>query len=382
MKRFVTTALALAAAGSAANAAGTSDSEWLELDSEINRLASSLTPAKDGMGWSALIRATFDYSTDDLFVDARGDDVDGFLFKDIDFAVWGSQGNYGWRISTDVDEPEGFVSGAGDSFVIFEDAHVWWNCGEYLTLTMGRQKPHLLRSGYIDPERTVFIDRTALGSSLDMWDNGIQASGLYDAFGWWFGVFNGFDADTVDHLYAARVEWNLGAGAGMGEGALGGNDDVNATIGLSYKDDDSLDGFSESKAWFVDVAGSAGPLGFGAEYGDLDDDEFLIPVEDFLAEIQNASDFFGFGGDTNPWDVWASWLLTPEWELAVRYEDMDNADFFGGTGPDNTLISVGVNYYQAAHNAKWQVQWTDVSADSGFDDGSLIQVGLTVGMTR
>src|SRR5262245_23687498 len=98
MNRFVKTALAIAVAGSAANA-GTGDNEWAALDGEISGLASSLKPSQDGSGWAVLLRAVYSYSSDDLFTSGGTDaDLSGFAFNDIDFAFWGSQGPYSWRL--------------------------------------------------------------------------------------------------------------------------------------------------------------------------------------------------------------------------------------------------------------------------------------------
>ena len=91
MNRFVKTALALAVAGSAANA-GTGDNEWLALDSEITGLATSLKPLQDGNGWAALIRAAYSHSSDDIATNfTAGDDPDlsGFNFNDVDLSFWG-----------------------------------------------------------------------------------------------------------------------------------------------------------------------------------------------------------------------------------------------------------------------------------------------------
>ena len=106
MNKLVTTALAVAAAGSLSHA-DPGDNDWLELDGEINDLATALTPAQDGMGWSALIRANFLFSNDEVGTGTNfaPDDPDlaGFAFADVDLAFWGSVGNFGWRISTDIE---------------------------------------------------------------------------------------------------------------------------------------------------------------------------------------------------------------------------------------------------------------------------------------
>src|SRR5262245_37655483 len=112
MNRLVTTALALAAVGSAANAAP-GDTEWLELDSEINGLSSSLTPAQDGMGWAALIRAVYSHSKDDIATGGGGaPDLSGFSFNDVDLAFWSNYGPYLLRISADIDSNEAGLGGA------------------------------------------------------------------------------------------------------------------------------------------------------------------------------------------------------------------------------------------------------------------------------
>ena len=85
MNKFVTTALAVAAAGTLSHA-DPGDNDWLELDDEINSLASALTPAQDGMGWSALIRVYYDYSSDDVgTVDVSGVDTDCVMSNSFGF---------------------------------------------------------------------------------------------------------------------------------------------------------------------------------------------------------------------------------------------------------------------------------------------------------
>ena len=54
----------------------------------------------------------------------------------------------------------------------------------------------------------------------------------------------------------------------------------------------------------------------------------------------------------------------------------------GVGGPDNTIISAVLNWYQTGKNAKWQAEWKDVDADDGFADGSIFQVGVSVGASR
>jgi hypothetical protein len=418
MNRFVNTALAIAVAGSAAHA-GTGDNEWTALDSEISGLASPLKQSQDGNGWAALLRAVYSYSSDELFkggpdnppLDPEEPDLNGFGFNDIDLAFWGSQGSYTWRVSADLDGNDIDEDESGDDFsssLALEDAYIRWNCGGYFDGTFGNYKPRLSLSNSVDPERQLFIDRSALGSAGDWWDQGVGVSGVFDQFAWYGGLMNGSNGHTRDHFYYVRGEFNIGTGAGVYEGAMGSSDTLNGTVGLTFVLDNTLDftgttvpssggdldndGNADSTAWILDFGGNLSNIGFGAEIAVLDDDFRAFTDEDY-SNIFDRSDntFLTLAEDSMPWSVYGSFLISPEWEVAVRYEDLDNGDLLrddvtpGNTvedGPDNTILSIGANWYTGSNAGKWQVQWSLIDADSGFDDGNILEVGYAVGTTR
>lgn len=382
MNRFVKTALAFAVAGSAAHA-GTGDNEWKALDSEISGLASSLKPSQDGSGWSALIRGVYTHSSDDIGTGGGNNpDVSGFNFNDVDMAFWGNQGPYRWRISADIDNNEG---GSGALFVL-EDAYVAWNCGEYFDAMMGNFKPNASRSNSVDPENLLFIDRTVIGSSLDFWDNGVAAKGTWEQLMWSVAVMNGSGASggghTRDHLYVVRAMWNLGNGAGDMDGARGSSDTLNGTIGASFINDDTqttTGGNSDHDAFLFDAHGSMSNVGFGGEIAFINDDLDVTTDEDF----SNTFNPLNLYGDSKPFNVYVSYLINDEWEVGVRYEDLDNSETSAGVAAeDNTLLSVVANWYRSGNAGKWSGQWTRVDADSGFDDGDIFEVGFTVGASR
>jgi hypothetical protein len=384
MNRFVKTALALVAAGSAVNA-GTGDNEWLELDSEISGLASSLKPSQDGSGWAALIRAVYSHSSDDIATGGAGQpDTSGFNFNDIDLAFWGNQGPYMWRVSADIEGNEAGL--VGDTELDVNDAYVKWNCGGYFDAMMGNFKPHVSRSNSVDPEHLLFIDRSALGSSFDSWDNGIGASGTWEQLWWGLAMMNASNGHTRDHAYFLRGEWNLGSGAGMYDGAMGSSDTLNGTVGLTFINDDSIgditgDNDSDNTAWLIDFHGNVSNVGFGAEVAKFDDD-FLSTTDEDFSNIFSPLPFLILADDSTPWNVMVSYLASPELEFGFRYETLDNDEVLGVAGPDNKLMTVVANWYRSGNAGKWQAQWTDIDADTGSPDGSIIEIGYTIGATR
>jgi len=404
MNRFVKTALAIAVAGSAAQA-GTGDNDWAALDSEISGLASSLKPSQDGMGWAVLLRAVYSHSNDDIFSGGSNQpDLSGFTFNDIDLAFWGSQGTYSWRVSGDLD-----TNNFGGSSFDLEDAYVRWNCGGYFDATMGNFKPRLSHSNSVDPGNMLFIDRSILGSAGDSWDNGVGVSGAYEQFKWYGGILNGNNGSTQDHFYYVRGEFDLGTGAGMYEGAMGSSETLNGTVGLSLIANDTFafggqsngdfdgDDDTDNTAWLLDFHGSMSNFGFGAEVAGFDDD-FAAATDEDYSNLSDSGPFPGLGvavpalllvPDSMPFSVYGSYLINPEWEVGVRYEDLDNSDFPGSgvggggdDGPDNTVLSIGASWYRGTNAGKWQIQYSMIDADSAFNDGDLLEVGYSIGTSR
>jgi hypothetical protein len=380
MNRFVKTALAIAVAGSAAHA-GTGDNEWAALDSEIKGLASSVQGPQDGMSYAVLLRGVFSYSKDDISAGTPPGDVDtaGFNFNDVDIAFWGSQGPYRWRFSSDIDSND---AGQGGAFLELEDAYIAWDCSDYFRATMGQFKPRVTRSNSVDPEKQVMIDRTTIGSAFDRWDDGVGASGSLEFFDWSASVTDGQNGHEKHHTYILRGEYNVGGGAGEYEGAMGSTDVVNATVGATMfhddtGDDPSGDGDHDRTSFIFDVNGSVSQFGFGFEMALLDDDAALITDEDYSNIIVGLP----LVGDSKPWNVTGSFMVNEEWEIAARYEDLDNDDVFGAAGPDNTVLSVGANWYRG-NAGRWQVQWSMFDADDAFADGDVIEVGYAIGTTR
>ncbi|HED66420.1 MAG TPA: hypothetical protein ENJ09_12815 [Planctomycetes bacterium] len=362
MNKFVSTALGLVVVGSI-GAADPGDGGWLGLDSEINDLASSLAPAQGGANFAVLTRTALGYSTDDIAT-GGGANTFGFDLNDIDLAFWGGAGDFTYRVSFDLD------GGSAN----LEDAFAQWACGDYANVQFGQFKPHVLRSGWVDPEKQLFIDRTVLGSTYDRWDAGARVFGETEGIGWSLSAQNGATGISASHLWVLGFFYNFGAGAGMWEGARGGNDELNATLGISFTNESgATPGPSDNQSTMIEFNGNMGQFGFGVEWADIDNDDSGSPASDF--GIDGVAGNLGIMGDTSPYALTGSYLVTPDVELGVRYEDLDDND-------STTLLTLGASYYRSGNMAKWQAQITDVSADSPAVDGSYWQVGLTVGASR
>lgn len=376
MKKFVTAALATAVAGSV-SFADPNDNEWLELDSEINNLATNLRPARDGHGWSALIRSTYVLSFDDIATNG-GSDVSGFRFEDIDVAFWGGASEYGWRINVDID---GNGNGGTATPLAVEDAYVFWDCGEFVT-TLGQFKPRAVRSGYVDPENQLMINRTSIGSAFDTWRVGVGFAGSFEDITWSASMQNDSNltgstqGTAAPSVWTGRVEYNLGEAASsnntaaLTEGALGGGEELNATVGGAIVYDDTVG--MDAHAILLDVNGNMGQIGFGGEIGFFSDRFAPGLSGDFNNSLMPG---MTMSGDATPFNVTASFLVNEQVEVGARYEDLDNA-------ADNKILSVVANWYQSEHNAKWQAQWSLYDANSANNDGSIFQIGLVVGGSR
>ena len=357
MIKFTFTAVALTAASTVAFADG---SDWLELDQDIANLSTTVNTA-EGATVGALVRTSY------RDVDTTG----GFSQDDIDLFAQGSLEEFSWRVSFDMD--------SGNA--VLEDAYVSWSYDSGFTVIWGQFKAPALRSAVIDPENLLFIDRSNLGQFHDFWDTGLGIVGdIQDGLSYTLAVRNGFkitDAiigppdvpgsvdwnnDDEDLFYFANLTYSVGNGLSPMEGALKAGEELDATVGVTYWDqeEDSLD-----PVWVFDIAATMGQFSAALELADGGDDD------DNLLEAVTKDVLLTNGFGTNPLALTLSYLLADNMEAAYRYEDYDNS-------ADDKKSSFGLNYYLHGHNAKWQINYID--DDVAGDEE--IAIGLTVGATR
>lgn len=368
MKKFAYGAIALAAVGAAGHA---TDTGWSGLDQEINSLSASLAaqnatgPKLGGYIITSLDyesdpaqRATagFDANGDGDFTDpadtaptlaGEGDDTLGWSFRAVRLQVSGDLGHdYSYKVSFDLE------SGTAE----LKDAYVDWKITDGIKGRWGQYKMPMTRSGLISRQKLLFLERTVIGDELDDRQLGIAVSGQFEQVNFWINAQNGLDDVTKDMFYNARVTFDImGDGVAQIEGAYGAGDALGLTVGGAIGEDSSLD---NGLVWVIEAALTSGPFSIAAEIADFD------------------TDIGGDLADSTPWDATVSFLFTEMYEIAFRYEDLDN-DF------DEVHYSAGINRYVAGHDIKWTLQYVRVDTDEedsgiGFDSDQ-VSLGLTVG---
>jgi len=372
MKKTICRALAIVIASSLAYA-GSESEEWLSLDKELAKLNSSLVPQGGGaMEINGFIRSSYVNGQD-----LAAEDTGGFSIDNARLIVHGSVGDYGYYVSLEGSNAPQFydvaagpglievedITGMGDQVGVL-DAFGSWNINDQIALRMGQFRPQVLHSSQLDPSNLLFIDRTVQGLTFAGRDIGVEISGTFDQLSWWIGAQNGQDNMTDELAYYARAEFEaMGEGWGDVQGAFGAPEDNCLTIGAAFYSDQTMD----DEDWDI-ISVDAGWTGSGFSASG----EF----------VNYAEDIFDGGSDSSQWNATLAYLFAPEWEGAVRYEDLTEDNILG---QEAQLITVGINRYVSGHDVKWSLNWTDInysasaSSDDVGDDTAVIQLGLTVG---
>lgn len=371
MKKLVYSALALSLTTVSGLA---SENEWSQLDQEVEALTSSLAQ-DDGLSFGGWIRTRHDYSDDVevpfASIDNDGDpdvgtnDLSGFSVPDVRLLAMGSRGDYGYFVQYDFQmSPAGGLYGDVDGGGLL-DAYITFPIGP-VTGTVGQFKPPIARSALLTSKDIFFVDKTLTGVAFTGRDQGAMVSGDFDALGWWLSIQNGSDGQGDDYFFAGRVAFDfLGDGIGNVEGAWGGSDDPSATASASYWDDTSSD---DGSGFNLGAAAATSVYSFAGEITNYDDSGYTSTFG-----RTGKSDDTGGLGDTTPWAVEGTYMLTPDtWEVGARYQDFDDDE-------NTDLIEVAVNHYMEGHDLKWTIQYTTSNSDDNDLEIDLITLGLTAG---
>ncbi|MFT5050690.1 MAG: hypothetical protein ACI8QZ_002092 [Chlamydiales bacterium] len=351
MKNFFYGAFALSLTTIAGQA---SESEWSQLDKEVEALSMSLTQGGDGPTLGGRV-STYYTSSSDVMVGA--DDLGGFILPDARVDLSGSVGEYGYRIQYNFGDGSLGDGGAG-----LLDAYIEIPVGE-LKATVGQYRPPILRSGLTHGNRLAFAQRSELGLLFSGRDAGGMLAGNFDAIGWWLAVMNGGAANTGDELMVAgRVAFDfLGAGAGDSEGSYGASDDPSGTVAAAF----FADGESDGDGFVVEAAIATSVYSVSFELAALGGDlatELYVPGAAMpLSTVE---------GDSSPFSIAGTYMLQPDvWELGARFQTVDNA-------ADTTKIDVAVTRFVQGHDLKYQAQFSQSDSDPGGFDGSVILLGM------
>jgi len=340
--------------------------EWTTLDASLAEAASTLQSPANGFAISGWLRTRYASSSD---VTTGGNDLGGFNLDDARLTFSGSAAP-GFDVVVALEAGDPLISDAAAPGVGLLDAYTAVKLCDWASVSVGRFSATFLWSAGYEDRRLLFLDRGFLGEATDGRDVGVEFSGAVERFNWWVAAQNGSDAAGNELALSARASYHvLGDSLCRCEGCCGLGDGEHLTVGVAWFDDGNLD---KGSAVCADVIFAKGPWSGTAQIVDFEDD--LRPA----AAINTASGIViptgtAVSGSETPWDLTVAYMLVPDqWELAARWQDLDD-------DADTTIATAAVSRYTAGHNVKWTLQYDSASSDTATLDVDTIAAGLTVG---
>lgn len=310
----------------------------------------SLGRAQDAPHLNAIIR-TSAASSDDIMV--GGGDFGGFLLESVRIQLRGSVDEFDYFLQTE--------SAPGASAIL--DAQVSHQAHEHVRVTAGQFRMPFLWSSLVNIDDLVMIGRTAAGSTSVLRDIGVMFDGDWDRFHWYAALHNAADGPADSLGITARATMDvLGEGGRMVEGAYGAPEDAQLTLGIATQvvEDSSSDGDAAA----LDLVYANGPWATHMEW----------------VHNRNRPSVLGNQANATNFGVTVSHRFHEDWEAAIRYETLNDRDVLGGSGVDIDThgVILGLNRYFEGHDAKLQLNISDISADAPGSDTQIIAIGLTV----
>ena len=344
MRKFLPLAAGLVLTSTAL--ASTEGSSWLELDADIAQLSTTAVEA-DGAKVTGFLRAYFNSDSDA--------DLQGWAFEHIRIEANAKVEGYKVRLSTEMKSGTARLA----------DAWAYWELTDGVMARAGNFKqPFLSTFGFLRGSHRLFHKVTNSA------DHGKREAGLAlngklmeKKLGWWVAAMNGVDGASEDHSFYGRVAYDFGEKSAFSkfEGAIDAPEDgFNVSASLAYNDDQNDAAGGQRMA--VEVVGEGSGLYVHAEMVEYDED--FVGADKLLGTALM---------DTNPLAFTGAYMVGDDMELALRYEDFDDA-------ADSNRMTLGFNYYQVLpHTVKWQLAYTDLSSDTAALEAEVITVGLTIG---
>lgn len=358
MNKLVYSAIALTAVSASALA---TDNGWVSLDQEINNLNASLSSQNaTGPKVGGYARVRWTNSSDIQVTDpisGNPHDLSGFSLDNVRVEITGDAGSdYSYKVSFDLAGGTAALKDAYAKFKISEN--VWGKIGNF--------KANFLRTEIVADNKLILLDRTVLGN-IGAWntrDLGIELGVTYDMLTVTVSGQNGTDGLGKEYEWYAKAVVNLmGGGVGKVEGAYGAGDQTALTAGISYMDDSNL---TSASALGFEAELTAGPFSLSGELVDFGTNGVVTDSSVVGTPV------YGFG-NTTPWDVTGSYLFTDQWEVAGRYEDLDDTN-------NDKVSSFGVNYYVSGHDIKWTAEYQKLATDAASGDVSKVMVGFSIAL--
>ncbi len=170
MKKLVISALAASMASATALA---SESEWADLDRDVQALSASLAGLESsGVKLGGYIRAAYITSSD--VTTTSGNDLGDFDVLNARLKATGSRGDIGYVLQA------GFEDGGSAS--ILKDAYVNIPVGANLTVRAGQFKGIISRDSLVSSSRLLFAERSEIGSLFSSRREGVALMGTFDTF--------------------------------------------------------------------------------------------------------------------------------------------------------------------------------------------------------
>lgn len=322
----------------------------------------------DALRFGALLRMSLDYSSDEVYTPGD-EDVFGVRFEDAQLWLGGEIGPVELFIMAKGADANAFPENVGGDSQLSDgslgdfgirDAWARTELSEGLHLYGGQFKCPLVASGNVGYDSLIMIDRTRIGqlfSTAGAYQPGVALVYDDERFHAKLVGQNGADGIVDEFGFVARGELKLAGGASHREGALGAAEDLQATLGAGYFTDGSQVGGGDfGSAWAVDLYSTWSRLSLHAE---------IISMDEELATkaVGNASE------DAMPYSATLGFLFAEDWEVAARYQDLDN-------DVETTLLGGGLNYYIRGHDLK--LQFNVSNYDENGTDGTIFQLGLAI----
>jgi hypothetical protein len=275
-----------------------------------------------------------------------GSDLTGFTVPSARVELTGGREGYNYTISYDLSG-----SALQDAFIEFPIGSVTGRAGAF--------KAPVVSSGLRDRQDLFFADRSVIGQMWSGRQAGFGLSGAFDQLNWHLGVQNGADGVADEFLLSLRGEFTF-----MGKGSS--YEGVGGTVAAAFYDDGAID---EGDGFAVEANLATSTYSFGLEVLDIGEGGGPGTGNDSGAVLVALPT----GADSTPFALSGTYMLTEnEWEIGLRFQDLDDAD-------DSDKIDLAVNHYNDGHDLKWTMQYTTTSSDDATAEVDLFLIGLTLG---